>query len=217
MEHRIAARRARARWYHRAMTRDIRANPAGTIPVIAALRRAPLACIALCAALAAFAAQAQRSEAPETSVKAAFIFKFAGYVEWSPASFALPDAPLVIGVAGADDVAAELERIVPGRQVAGHPVAVKRVKDGDSLRGLHMLFAGHGEAGRLQGLLRAAQAQGVLAVTETARGLEMGSAINFVTLDDRVGFEVSLDSAEKSGCKISSRMLAVAKRVVPRS
>ncbi|MGZ5085245.1 MAG: YfiR family protein [Usitatibacter sp.] len=199
------------------MTRDLPADSAGTIPVIATLRRGLLACIALCAALAAFAAQAQRAEAPETSVKAAFIFKFGGYVEWPPTAFASPDAPLVIGIVGSDEIAAELERVVPGRQVAGHPVIARRMKEGESLRGLHMLFVGRGEAAHMQQWLRAAQAQGVLAVTEAARGLEMGSAINFVTLDDRVGFEVSLDSAEKSGYKISSRMLAVAKRVIPRS
>jgi hypothetical protein len=162
-------------------------------------------------------AGAQRSEASEASVKAAFVFKFAGYVEWSAAMFATPDAPLVIGVAGADDVAAELERIVPGRNIGNHAVAVKRVKDAEGMRGLHMLFIGRAEGPRLQALLRAAQAQGVLAVTETARGLELGAAINFVVSDDRVGFEVSLDSAEKTGHRISSRMLTVARRVVAKA
>jgi hypothetical protein len=81
------------------------------------------------AALAAFAGSAlpvaaQRSDATEASVKAAFIFKFAGYVEWAPNAFATAAEPLLIGVTGADDVASELERIVPGRNVAGHPVVV---------------------------------------------------------------------------------------------
>jgi hypothetical protein len=118
---------------------------------------------------------------------------------------------------GAEQVAAELERIVPGRTVAGHPVVMQRMKEGDALRGVHMLFVGRGETARLQPLLRAALGQGVLAITETAKGLELGSAINFVIAEDRVGFEVSLDAAEKSGHKISSRMLAVARRVIPRS
>jgi len=51
-------------------------------------------------------------------------------------------------------------------------------------------------------------------VTEVDHGLDMGSAINFVPLDNRLGFEVSLDSAEKTGHRISSRMLSVARRVV---
>ena len=170
---------------------------------------------ALIAALAAGAAHAQR-EAPESSVKAAFLYKFANYIEWPANGFASPSAPLVIGVAGADEIAADLERITPGRSVGGHAVTVRRVRDGEPLRGIHILFVGHGE-NAAAAMLRAAREQGVLAVTETDGGLDMGSAINFVTAGERVGFEVSLDAAEKSGHRISARMLAVARRVVPRS
>jgi len=41
-------------------------------------------------------------------------------------------------------------------------------------------------------------------------------AINFVVADDRVGFEVSVEAAERNALKISSRMLNVARRVVSR-
>jgi len=163
-------------------------------------------------AMAGWAA-AQRTEAPEATVKAVYLFKFAGYVEWSPSDFESPGAPLVIGVVGADEIASELSRIVAGRSVAGHPVAVKRLADGESTRGVHMLFAAR-DTPRLATLLRTAQSQGTLPVTDVDHGLEMGSAINFVPMDNRLGFEVSLDSAEKSGHRISSRMLSVARRVV---
>ena len=51
-------------------------------------------------------------------------------------------------------------------------------------------------------------------MTESAHGLDAGAAINFVAANEHVGFEVSLESAQKSGLRISSRMLAVARRVV---
>jgi hypothetical protein len=172
-----------------------------------------LPCIA--AALTASAALAQR-DATEAGVKAAFLYKFANYIEWPANAFASPAAPLVIGVAGSDEVAAELERIAPGRNVNGHPIAVKRVREGESPRGVHVLFIGR-ESGSPATLLRAARESSTLAVTETERGLEMGSAINFVTAGDRVAFEVSLEAAEKTGHRISSRMLAVARRVLPKA
>jgi hypothetical protein len=165
--------------------------------------------------LACAAAQAQGAPS-EATVKAAFLYKFAGYVEWPASAFPQPDAPLVIGVVGADEVAAELEKLLPGRQVNNRRVVARRVREGEPLRGIHLLFVGRGERD-LRAALRAAQQQGVLAVSEAERGLELGSAINFVVVDDRVGFEVSLDSAERSGIRISSRMLAVARRVIPRS
>lgn len=159
---------------------------------------------------------AHAQQAAEPTVKAAFLYKFAGYVEWPPNNFPAPDSPFVIGVLGADEVAAELERIVPGRTVNDRRVVVRRLKEGEPPRGAHLLFVGRAEAS-LRPILRTAQAQGVLTVTETERGLELGSAINFVVAEDRVGFEVSLDSAERVGLRISSRMLAVARRVVPKS
>ena len=165
-------------------------------------------------AVAATAAFAQR-EASEASVKAAFLYKFANYIEWPANAFAGPAAPLVIGVEGADEVAGELERLAPGRSVNGHPLAVKRLKEGESARGIHILFIGKEKA--TAAAVRATHQEGALTVTEGERGLETGSAINFVTVGERVGFEVSLDAAEKSGHRISSRMLTVARRVVPKT
>jgi len=161
-------------------------------------------------------AAAQRVEATEASVKAAFLSKFAGYVEWPAGTWATHDGPFVFGVLGSDEIAAELAKATAGRNVDGHPMTVRRVREGESLRGVHALFVGRGAAERLATLLRAAQQPAILTVTEAERGLEAGSVINFVLADDRVGFEVSLEAAERHGLKISSRMLGVARRVVQR-
>jgi len=171
------------------------------------------ACLAILLLGVACAAEGQRTEASEASLKAAYLFKFASYIEWAAGDFESPAAPLVIGVVGADDVAAELSRLVTGRSVAGHPVAVKRIAEGDAPRGIQMLFAGR-DTQKLAAIARMAQSQGILVVTDVDHGLEMGGAINFVPLGERLGFEVSLDSADKSGHRISARMLNVAKRVV---
>lgn len=157
-------------------------------------------------------ASAQRVEAPEASVKAAFLYKFAGYVEWPPRTGPGASEPFTIGVIGSDAVAGELERLVPGRSIAGRPVAVRRLRRGDSMKGVQLLFAGGSDPD--EEAIRAAQAQGALVVTESLGGLSAGSAINFVMAGDHVGFEVSLDGAERSGLRISARMLAVARRVV---
>lgn len=73
-------------------------------------------------------------------------FKFGGYIEWPQKSFAAPDSPLMIGVAGNE-------------------------------------------------------------------GLVQGSMINFVIVDNRVRFEVSLDAARRGGLKIGAPLLSVAMRV----
>lgn len=165
-------------------------------------------------ALALAAALAHAQQASEAALKAAFVYKFVGYVEWPARAFASPEAPIVIGVAGAEEVAAELERLVPARTVNGRPVQVRRIREGEGLRGVHALFIGRGELAERM-LLRAATQEGVLSITESS--LEAGSVINFVPLDDRIGFEVSLENADKAGLRISARMLSVARRVVPKA
>lgn len=151
--------------------------------------------------------------ASEAAVKAAFLYKFAGYVEWPPPSFPSPETPYVIGVAGAEEVAAELERLVAGRTVNGRRVVARRVRDAAAAADVHVLFVGREDA-RLRELLRAAQRQPVLTVTDADRGLELGSVVALTLLEDRVGFEVSTLAAERGGLAISSRMLGVARRVL---
>jgi YfiR/HmsC-like len=158
-------------------------------------------------------ALADDSESLEYRVKAAFIYKFAGYVEWPPTLFPRPDSPIVIGVLGADAVAEELVRLVPGRTVNNRPVTVKRLKPGEAISGINILFIGKQESDRIEQLARLAQPQSLLSVTESERALANGSIINFVLIDRKVRFEISLESAEKSGLKLSSRLLAVAQQV----
>lgn len=146
----------------------------------------------------------------EQRVKAAFLYQFASYVEWPPGVFAQPTTPITIAVMGADMVAAELGQVVAGRTVGGRAVTVKRVRPGESLAGVHILFVGRAESARLGQL---GQPRAILTVTETDGALNQGSIINFVLVDRRVRFEIALDSAEKSGLKLSSRLLAVAQQV----
>jgi hypothetical protein len=147
------------------------------------------------------------------SVKAAFLYKFLGYVEWPAGSFSAPDAPIVVGVAGADELATELQQIVAGRSVESRNITVRRVQEGDSLAGLNVLFIARAESGRLAQIARAARQRAILLVSESDHALDQGSIINFVVSEGRIRFEVSLPAAEQSGLKLSSRMLSVAQYV----
>lgn len=152
-------------------------------------------------------------ESLEYRVKAAFLYKFAGYVEWPEAAFARPDTPLTIGILGSNAVASELEPLVAGRTVNNRPVSVRRLKPGDALTGVNVLLIGKSESGRLAQLLPQLQSRAILTVTEADGGSSHGSVINFTLVDRRVRFEIWLEAAEKHNLKLSSRLLAVAQQV----
>jgi hypothetical protein len=169
-----------------------------------------LLALILCSGLT-FAASGAPDVMPQ-SVKAAFLYQFLSYIEW-PASALQPDAALTIGIAGADRVRRELEQLVSGRTVNGRAVRVRPIQSDSSLEGICLLFIGADAAGRLPRLRRAAEGRHVVLVTETARGLDRGSVINFVVKDRRVRFEISMPAARRAGIDLSSRLLAVAQTV----
>jgi hypothetical protein len=168
-------------------------------------------CLLLALALPAFAQSDNRTA--EVQIKAAFLYKFGEFVQWPPAALRA-DAPFAIGVMGADDVAAALEQVVADRTVQGRPVVVRRVRRGEALGGLHVLFIGQADGARLAETLAAAKGQPLLTVTESDNAISHGSVINFVAEDQKVRFDIALPSAERGQLKISSRLLAVARKVV---
>ncbi|HEY3073725.1 MAG TPA: YfiR family protein [Burkholderiales bacterium] len=147
------------------------------------------------------------AQALEHELKAAYLFRFLSFIEWPTLR---ADAPLTIGVMGADDVLAELQDIVPGRMVQGRAINVRRVREGESLAGLQMLFVGRAASAALP---RLPQAQGQVVVSDADGALDRGAAIGFVRSEGRVRFHVSLDAADRQGVSISSRMLSVAEHV----
>ena len=156
----------------------------------------------LCAAVSFPAVPADTDSATaERGIKAAFLYKFAGYVQWPEGTFARADAPVGIAVIGEDRLADELVPLVAARTVDGRPLAVRKQNDDDVPADIHILFIGRAEIA-------------VLIVTEAEGALAQGSVINFVVSGGRVRFEVSLDAAEKRRLKLSSRLLSVAQSVI---
>lgn len=157
-------------------------------------------------------AQAEAA-AGEHAVKAAFLYRFAGYVDWPASAFAGADTPLTIGVVGAEPLRTELQQAVRGRVVADRGVEVRKLAPGEPLARVHIVFLGRAEAARMGQLRPWLQEAPVLVVTEADGALAEGSMINFVVLDRRVRFEIALDAAERQGLRLSSRLLAVAQKV----
>lgn len=181
-----------------------------------ALRRTLILLVSLLAALAATAQEP--AEAVERRIKAAFLYKFAEYVDWPANAFASVESPLVIGVAGADVLASELEQAVAERRVAGRSVKVRRLAPGEHCAAdCHVLFVGGtaDRASRTQ-MLSQANAKPVLTVTEDGAEHFPGSIITFVVTENRVRFDISRGQAERNGLQIGSQLLRVARNVEPR-
>lgn len=149
----------------------------------------------------------------ERQVKAAYLAKFGNYVEWPAHSFSTPESPLKIGVLGADMLADDLAQIVAGRTINGRPVTVQKLRYGDPVVGLNVLFIGRAYNSQLAGILGTTKGAPILTVTESEDAIELGSTINFIIINGRVRFEVAPKTAGLGHLNISARLLAAAYKV----
>lgn len=152
--------------------------------------------------------------ANEYALKAAFLHKFTGFIDWPPAAFPSPAAPFVIAIVGDDPFGPAIDSVLAGQRVGGRPVLVRRETDGAVPPECHLVFVGERDAARREALLEKLAERPVLTIGEAEGFLEAGGTIRLVLAGGRVRFEVNHRVAEKSGLKISSKLLALALRVI---
>jgi hypothetical protein len=175
------------------------------------MRRAVIAlAFALAAGSSAFAID-QSASAPE--LRAAFMYNFAKFTEWPP-NVIPRDQPLVFCVTNDDAPMAEaLEQIVKGRAVGGHALAVRRVGLDRGIRACHLLYAPGLDAKRTNELLGAVEHLPVLTVGDFERFTQMGGVASFFIEDGKMRFAINIDSMQRAGLRVSSKLLMLARIV----
>jgi len=151
--------------------------------------------------------------AAEYEVKAAFLYNFTKFVQWPQAGDANPQQPFVIGVAGPETVARQVEAVTAGRTVLSRPITVRRVTSAQEAASSDMLFLSTQDGGGREDLLDAVRKAHVLTVGESERFSELGGMVTFAVIDGRVRFSINEGSAEKAGLKISAQLLKLATAV----
>jgi YfiR/HmsC-like len=146
----------------------------------------------------------------EFEVKAAFLYKFASFVEWPHDARNLP---VFICVAGQDPFGGALDRVVKGKTINGREFVIRRLKSGDAVGECHILFISGSERKRLRMALDRVQSAPVLTVGDMPEFCENGGAINFGVSDNRVQLEINPGATERAGLQVSSRLLSLAKIV----
>lgn len=147
----------------------------------------------------------------EDAVKAAYLYRIAGYIEWPAAALARPQ--FTLAVLNDEGIANELTRLLQRHSIKMLPARVNKISNLHELGDAQLLYIGPASSFDLQSLTDGLATRPVLVVTDQAGALERGGAINFVQIDHRVRFEVSVSAAERAGLKIGSELLAVAVRV----
>lgn len=159
----------------------------------------------LLVSLAATAADNDQAPRPD-DVKAVFIYKFTGYVTWPE-----DDAnSFTIAVLGESSMLAPLRQIAAKRPVDSRPIVVKQCSRVDEIAGAHILLIADSMKDQLDAVIEKARTEKILTVGSTPGFAERGVAMNFVSKNGRVGFEMNLDALKKNGLCVSSQLVKLA-------
>jgi YfiR/HmsC-like len=175
-----------------------------------------IACVLLWRALGVapiYAAEA--SALSEYAVKAAFIYNFAKYTEWPASTFGTPRDPVVLCVFASDAYGPALGTI-DGRPVQGRTMRVRRSVRPDELKSCQMLFVAESDERRVPELMRAVKGSPVLTMSDSEGFAEAGGMIGLVNTGERVQLQINHDATQRSGLKVSSQLLNLAKLVKDR-
>ena len=180
------------------------------------LRRKALALALLGVCLAALccgaAGNASAAANTEYQVKAAFLYNFMKFVDW-PADGLNKPGVLTLGILGNNPFVAALDE-VRDKTAKGRRVVVLHLRTLEEVRECDLLFVCASEKGRLAQILKVAQNHRILTVADQEGFCQAGGMINLVFVKNRVGFEVNLPAAARSGLRVSSQLLRLARLVL---
>jgi hypothetical protein len=163
---------------------------------------------AMCWALPAIAGGDGGDAASDVALKAAFLYNFAKFAEWPGLS---PGAPIVVCVVGDDGVADALVETVHGQTISGHAITVARPHDSAAWRTCGLLFIANSETHRVAGGLDGLKTLPVLTVSDSKGFAQAAGIIELYVEEGRMRFAINVDAADRSGLRLSSRLLGLAK------
>ncbi len=162
----------------------------------------------LATAGAAFAGGMSR----EYEIKAAYLYNFINYIQWSEQGLPASVQTITIGVVGESPFGPAL---VPlnGKQIKGRTITVKAVSKPEDLQKCQIVFISPSEKQRFPEILESLKDSKILTVSEIDGFAERGGIINFISERNKVRFEINPEAARSKGLTISSELLKLAKLV----
>jgi len=180
--------------------------------LFAASRNRILAVFAVLAGALA-CSDAHASDSVEYAVKGAYLYKMLPFVEWPQSVFPSPNSPVTICIVGHDPFGGALDKAVADQRVGSHPIVVHRdAAPGDTTcQAAFINFDGSGIGAEA---LHAFDGRPVLTVTDS--GAPAHGVVSFVIEQNHVRFDIDDAEAARDGLTISSKLLGLARKAIPR-
>ena len=158
----------------------------------------------------------QTARAPEYQVKAVFLFNFAQFVDWPPEAVPDSQAPLIIGILGADPFDGLLDATVRGEHRGARPLEVRRYQRVEDVKACDILFVAAPQGDHPEEVLAGLKNRPILTVSDSDGFAERGGMVGFATDRNRIRLKVNLRATQAARLTVSSKLLRVAEIVTTR-
>jgi hypothetical protein len=147
-----------------------------------------------------------QSQEQEANLKAVFIYNFTKYIDWETGN---NQNDFVIGVIGSSDVTGSLTEIAKSNTVNNKRIVIRIFNRPEEINNCDILFIPQRLPFPLSSILDRA-GKGVLTVSEETGYAKLGTAFNFVIVNDKLKFEANLKSIYSAGLRAGSQLLKLA-------
>lgn len=145
--------------------------------------------------------------------KSEMLWNIAKFVQWPEASLVNSKGQIVFTILGEDDLAAELANLLSSKTINGKPVFVRFARRPRDAHGSQILYVASSESQHMDDVLMEVAGAPVLTVADTPAFAAHGGMVGFAQDSGKVRFEINLVHAERSGLRISAKLLALARVV----
>jgi YfiR/HmsC-like len=163
---------------------------------------------------ASIAASAELPRASEYELKAAFLFNFIKFTDWPADELAKSADRFIIGVVGKDPFGATLDKIIEGETVHNRAIVARRFSRMDeAVTNSHVLFISSSEDTNLPAILKILDQRSVLTVSDIDNFAQRGGIISLKKENNKIVFDINLESAKRVGITMNAQLLKLAKIV----
>jgi hypothetical protein len=138
------------------------------------------------------------------------LYNFAKFVEWPANSFS-SDSRITFCISGTSPINSFIQPM-QGKQVKGRAVSVRIISRPDEVSGCEVLFIPNTEQQRLSAYLQQTKLHTILTVSDVEHFVASGGMIGFYEEDNKIRFEINMETSQKHHLQISSHLLGLARR-----
>lgn len=149
----------------------------------------------------------------EYTAKSILALNLARFSEWPPEAFKNNNGSIDLCLAG-DLPESGAFGMIDKKPVGDKTLLVRTVSDGKQLEHCHLLYISQ-EKSKFAGLIEESYKQHILTIGETEDFLASGGVVYLEVVDAKITLHVNVGAMEKTGVRISSRVLKLASIYTP--